>query len=202
MRCGLVGARCSFPQSKGQGDEDWRCGTDPFLLSRSSGRAGPARPCCWRGSQHLDAERVLDHRPGRHHHQISHRRLRRFDLFRLQRLRDQRGQVRGAHGGRGIPFLALECRHRERAPREVGGRRLRHLQQQDRGREVVHAGQLDTRRHLRDVWQRWAAGALGLQEPDGHLQLFRGRRRPSTAARPTWQRAWTSSTPTPIRAHS
>ena len=33
------------------------------------------------------------------------------------------------------------------------------------------------RRHLRDVRQRRAAGALELQEPDGHLQLRRPRRR-------------------------
>ena len=50
---------------------------------------------------------------------------------------------------------------------------LRRLHQQNRGREVVHAGQLHPRGHLRDVRQRWPAGALELQEPDRHLRLQR-----------------------------
>ena len=54
-----------------------------------------------------------------------------------------------------------------------GAGRLGHLQQQDRRRAVVHAGQRDPRRHLRDVRQRRPAGALEIQEPDRHLQLLR-----------------------------
>jgi hypothetical protein len=46
----------------------------------------------WRLGQHAEPERVLDHRPVRHHHQVPHRGLRRFDLRRLQRLDQQRRQ--------------------------------------------------------------------------------------------------------------
>ena len=117
-----------------------------------------------------EPERLLDHRPRRHHHQVPRGGLRRFDLRRLQRLGLQRGEIRGAHGERGVPVARVERRHRERAPHQVGCGGGGHLQQQDRRRALVDAGQQHPRRDVRDVRQRRPAGALDLQGPDRHLQ--------------------------------
>ena len=89
----------------------------------------------------------------------------------------QRREVRGAHGRRRVPVGTVERRHREHPPRQVGRGGLRHLQQQDRRRAIVHAGQHHPRRDLRDVRQRRPAGAQQLQGPDRHLQLRRADHR-------------------------
>ena len=145
----------------------------PCRLARAVAGPGPAAVRCGSGGQHADAERLLDDRPGQYRDQVPARGVRRLDLLRLQRLDHQRGEICGADGRRRVPLGAVERRHRERAPRQVGRGRLRHLQQQDRRRAVVHAGELHARGHLRDVRQRRPAGALELQEPDGHVQLLR-----------------------------
>jgi hypothetical protein len=179
-------------------------GLKPFVMTNLKTlrpQRETARQWAGRGvGQHPEPERLLDHRPGRHHHQVPRGGLRRLDLRRLQRLHHQRGQVFGADGGRRIPVGAVERRHRKRAAHQVGRGGLGHLQQQDRRRALVHAGRQHPRGHVRDVRQRRPAGAHGLQEPDRHLQLQRHGRRRQPTARPMWPRPWTTSTPTPTPA--
>ena len=80
---------------------------------------------------------------------------------------------------------ALERRHRGDPAHQVGRRRLRHLQQQDRRRALVHAEREHPHRHLRDVRQRRPAGAQQLRRAERHLQLRAARTPRSRTARPT-----------------
>ena len=104
-------------------------------------------------------------------HEVPGRRVRRLDLRRLPRLDHQRRASRGADGERRVPVQQVGHRHRGDPPHQVRRGGERHLQQQDRRRALVHAGDLDARRVVRDVRQRRPPGALVLRRPDRHLQL-------------------------------